>query len=112
MISRSHSTVLQASYLRLIHLQLKQAIHKMGVAWLPRGKTPKIKVLQTRVNILGPKYLLLPALVLSAARKATEPQTASKGVNCSLCLHLQAKTVQKMKNKFPNMETDSEKGCL
>ena len=77
-----------------------------------KGKNPKLKVLSPRINILGLKNLCLPALALSAARKATEPQTAGRKVNCSLCLHLQAKTAPKMRSQFPNRETDYAKGCL
>ena len=84
----------------------------MEVAQLQRGKTPKLKVLWPRINILGLKNLNLPAIVLSAARKATEPQTAGIRVICSLCLCFQAKTTQKKKNQFPNRETDFAKECL
>ena len=73
---------------------------------MPRGKTPKLKALNPRINILGPKNLCLLALALSVARKVTELQTAGKKVNCSLCLCLQAKTALKMKNQFPNRETE------
>ena len=70
----------------------------MGVVQPLRGKAPKLKVLQPRKDILGLKNLHLPAIVLSAARKAIELQTAGKGVNCSLSLRLQTKTAQKMEN--------------
>ena len=47
---------------------------------------------------MGLNSLHLLAIVLSAARKTTEQQSSSKEVNCSLCLCLQAKTAQSMKN--------------
>ena len=112
MISHFCSTVLQASQSRLIHLQLKWASYKARVVWIQRGNTPKIKVFQPIISFLGLKSLNLPAIVLSVARKATELQTASNGVTCSLCLHLQAKIAQKMKKQFPNRETDFAKECL
>ena len=109
-ISCSCSTMLWASPFRLTHPQLKWAghfrqiypqlkwpRHNTGAAQPQRGKTPKLKVLQPRINILGLKNLNLLVIVLSVARKATEPQTVGKGVNCSLCLHLQAKTALKIK---------------
>ena len=55
MISHFCSTMLQASYLRLICPQLKWASHKMGAAWLPRGKTLKLKVLLTQKKLSGSK---------------------------------------------------------
>ena len=79
---------------------------------MPRGKTPTLKVLSPRINILGLKNLHLPILALSAARKATELQTADRKVSCSLCLHLQAKTAPKMRSQFPNWEIDYAKGYL
>ena len=79
---------------------------------MPRGKNPKIKVLHPRINILCLKNLLSLVIALSAVRKATELQTAGKNVSYSLCLRLQVKTAQKIKNQFPNRETDHEKGCL
>ena len=88
--------MLWASQSRLIHPQLKWASCKARAAQLQRGNTPKINVLQPRINILGLKNLHLPAIVLSAARNATELQTAGKGVNFSLGLHLQAKTALKI----------------
>ena len=36
---------------------------------MPRGKTPKIKVLSPKINILGLKNLCLLELALSVARK-------------------------------------------
>ena len=77
-----------------------------------RGSTPKIKILQPRINILGLKSLNFLAIALFVVRKATEQQTASKRVHCSLWLCLLAKTALKMKNQFLNWETDSEKECL
>ena len=71
---------------------------------MPRGKTPKIKVLHPRINILGLKNLHLLEFALSVARKATEQHTASRKVNCSLSLRLQAKTAPNMKSQFLNME--------
>ena len=112
MISCFLSTMPQASCLRLIYLQLKWASSKIGVAQPLRGKTPKLKVLKPKINTLGPKSFFLLALASSVARKATEPQTAGRGVNCSLCMHLQAKAAVKVKIQFPNRETDDAKGCL
>ena len=108
-ISHFHSTVLKASYLGLIRLQLKWASHKMGVAQLPRKKAPKTKVICPRINSLGPKNLNFPAIAMSAGKKATELHTAGKRVNCSLYLHLQAKTALKIKIQFPNRESDCVK---
>ena len=111
-ISHFHSTMLQASRCRLKCLQQTRASCQRRVAQRPRGKAPKIKVLHPRINILGLKNLCLPALALSVAKKATEPQTAGRKVNCSLCLHLQAKPAPKMRSQFPNRETDHAKGYL
>ena len=79
---------------------------------MPRGKTPKLKVLNPRKKNLSLRNFFLLAIALSVARKATEPQTAGEKVNYSLCFHLQAKTALKMKSKLPNRETDHAKGCL
>ena len=84
----------------------------MGAARPQRGKTLKNKVLRPRMNILGLKSLYFPEIVLSAARNATESQTAGKRVNFNLCLCLQAKTALKIKNQFPNRETDFSKAYL
>ena len=112
MTSHSCSAVLWTSHLRLIRPQLKWASRKMGAAWLQRGKTPKSKVLRPRINILGLKNSSFLEIAMVVARKATEPQTAGKGVNCSLCLHLQAKTALEMTNQFPNKEIDFAKEYL
>ena len=101
-----------AACLGQIRLQVKWASHKSRIACLKRGKTPKLKVLWPRINILSLKNLSLQVIVLSVARKATEPRTIGNKVNCSLCLHLQANTEQKKKIQFPNRETDFVKGCL
>ena len=60
---------------------------------------------------MGPKSLHSLAIAISAAKKATEPQTAGKRVNFSLYLYLQAETALKIKNQFPNRETDFAKEC-
>ena len=121
-ISHSCSAVLQAARLGQTCLQLKRAAclgqiylqvkwgsHKVRVACPQGRKTPKLKVLQPRINILGLKNLNLLEIILSAARGATGPHTVGNKVNCSLCLHLQAKTAQKKTNQFPNRETDFSK---
>ena len=64
----------------------------MGAAQLPRGKTPKIKVLRPRINILGLKKLHLLAIAMLSTKNTIELQIAGKRVNYSLCLCLQAKT--------------------
>ena len=79
---------------------------------MPRGKTPKLKVLSPRINILGLKNLHFLALALSEAKKTTELQTAGRKVNCSLCLCLQAKTALKIRSQFPSREIGYTKGCL
>ena len=84
----------------------------MGAAQPQRGKTPKLKEYPPKKNILDIKNLNLLVIVLPVARKATEPQTVGKRVNCSLCLHLQAKTPLKLKNQFPNRVTDFAKEYL
>ena len=84
----------------------------MGVAQPLRGKNPKTKGLRPRINTLGLKNLNLPEITMSAAQKATEPRTAGKGVNCSLCLYLQAKTALEITNRFSNRETYFAKECL
>ena len=104
--------MLQASSFRLIHLQLKWVSYKIGVARLQRGKNPKTKVLQPRINTLGLKSLNLLEIVLSVPKKATKLQNTGKRVSYSLCLHLKAKNELKIKNQFPNMEIDFEKECL
>ena len=104
--------MLQASPFRLTRPQLKQAGRFTGAARPQRGETPKLKVFRPSINILGLKNLNLLVIVLSVAIKATGQQTVGKRVNCSLCLCLQAKTALKMKNQFPNKETDFAKECL
>ena len=79
---------------------------------MPRGKTPKLKVLSPRINILGLKDLYLLAFALFVGRKFIELQTAGRKVNCSFCLHLNSETAPKMRSQFPNGEIDYEKGSL
>ena len=79
---------------------------------MAREKNPKSKVLYPKINILGLESLCLLELALYAVRKAIEPQTDGRKVNCSLCLRVQAKIAPKMRSQFPKSETDYAKGCL
>ena len=76
-----YSAMLQGSHHRLIYLQHTRASHKMGAVQIPRGKNPKLKVLNPRIDILDPKNLSFLALALSLAIKVTELQTSGKKVD-------------------------------
>ena len=79
---------------------------------MPRGKTPKFKVLNLRKKYSGTKKSPFAGNCFVCSKKATELQTAGIRVNCSLCLCLQGKTAQKIKSQFPNREIEYAKGCI